>query len=118
MTRKTVASKDFTSNGSLFGGRVISWINEEAFIFSSCQLKGDSAVKRYISNVEFLSTVRMGDIVEIGMGRRFITMKCVVRKKGSNAILTQIEKNVFVLVDRQGQPKPHYQTLDVLQKTV
>ena len=65
----------------------------------------------------------MGDIVEIGMeaidmGRRLIILKCVVRKKGSNTILTQIEKNVFVLVDRQGQPKPHYQTLNALQKTV
>ena len=80
-------------------------------------------VKRYISNVKFLSAVSMRDIVEIVMeaidtGRWFITLTCVVKKKGSNTILTKIEKNVFVLVDRQGQPKPHYQTLNALQKTV
>ena len=95
---------------------------EEAFIFSACQLKDDSVVTRYISNIEFLSTAQMGDIVEIGMeaidmGRTSITLKCVVRKKGSDTILTQIDKIVFVLVDRQGCPKPHYQTLDALQET-
>ena len=40
-TRKMVAAKDLNSNGSLFGGRVLSWIDEEAFIFSACQLKDD-----------------------------------------------------------------------------
>ena len=79
-------------------------------------------VKSYISNVEFLSTARIGDIVEIGieaidMGRRSTTLKCVVRKRGSDTIRTQIERTVFVLVDRQGRPKPHNQTLDALQKT-
>ena len=121
-TRKMVAAKDLNSNGSLFGGRVLSWIDEEAFIFSACQLKDDSVVTRYISNIEFLSTARIGDIVEIGMeaidmGRTSITLKCVVRKKGCDTILTQIDKIVFVLVDRQGRPKPHYQTLDALQET-
>ena len=120
-TRKMVAAKDLNSNGSLFGGRVLSWIDEEAFIFSACQLN-DSVVTRYISNIEFLSTARIGDIVEIGMeaidmGRTSITLKCVVRKKGSDTILTQIDKIVFVLVDRQGRPKPHYQTLDALRET-
>ena len=121
-TRKMVAAKDLNSNGSLFGGRVLSWIDEEAFIFSACQLKDDSVVTRYISNIEFLSTARIGDIVEIGMeaidmSRTSITLKCVVRKKGNDTILTQIDKIVFVLVDRQGRPKPHYQTLDALRET-
>ena len=121
-TRKMVAAKDLNSNGSLFGGRVLSWIDEEAFIFSACQLKDDSVVTRYISNIEFLSTARIGDIVEIGMeaidmGLTSITLKYVSRKNGSDTTLTQIDQIVFVLVDRQGRPKPHYQTLDALQET-
>ena len=64
----------------------------------------------------------MEDIVKIGMeaivmGRTSITLKCVVRKKRSDTTLTQIKKIVFVSVNRQGRPKPHYQTLDGLQKT-
>ena len=62
-----VAAKILNSKGSLFGERVLSWIDEEAFIFSACQLKYDSMVTRFISNIEFLSTARIGDMVKIGM---------------------------------------------------
>ena len=69
------------------------------------------------SNIEFLLAVRIRDIIYIGTGRATITSKCIVRKKGSDTILIHIEKIVFVFIDRKGQPKPHYQTLDALQKT-
>ena len=64
----------------------------------------------------------MGDLVEIGMeaidmSRTSITLKCVVRKKGSDTILNQIDKIVFVLADGEERPKPHYQTLDALKET-
>ena len=122
-TRKMVAAKDLNSNGSLFGGRLLAWIDEEAFIFSACQLKDDSVVTRYISNIEFLSTARIGDIIEIGMevvdmGRTSITLTCLVRKKGAETILTQIDKIVFVLVGRDGKPKPHYQNFELTSEAV
>ena len=122
-TRKMVAAKDLNSNGSLFGGRLLAWIDEEAFIFSACQLKDDSVVTRYISNIEFLSTARIGDIIEIGMevvdmGRTSITLTCHVRKKGTDTIITQIDKIVFVLVGRDGKPKPHYQNLEITSQAV
>jgi len=122
-TRKMVAAKDLNSNGSLFGGRLLAWIDEEAFIFSACQLKDDSVVTRYISKIEFLSTARIGDIVEIGMevvdmGRTSITLGCLVRKKGTDTIITQIDKIVFVLVGRDGKPKPHYQNFRVRSEAV
>ena len=122
-TRKMVAAKDLNSNGSLFGGRLLAWIDEEAFIFSACQLKDDSVVTRYISKIEFLSTARIGDIVEIGMevvdmGRTSITLACLVRKKGTDTIITQIDKIVFVSVGRDGKPKPHYQNFRVRSEAV
>ena len=122
-TRKMVAAKDLNSNGSLFGGRLLAWIDEEAFIFSACQLKDDSVVTRYISNIEFLSTARICDIVEIGMevvdmGRTSITLACLVMKKGTDTIITQIDKIVFVLVGRDGKPKPHYQNFRVRSEAV
>ena len=120
-SRKMVAAKDLNSNGSLFGGRLLAWIDEGAFIFTTCQLKEPSVVKRYISNIEFLSTARIGDIVEIGMevvdmGRTSITPACVVRKKGTEKIIIQIDKIVFVLVVHDGQPKPHYQKFEVIDE--
>ena len=40
-TRKMIAARDLNSNGSLFGGRVLGWIDEVAFICASCQLESE-----------------------------------------------------------------------------
>ena len=40
-TRKMSARKDLNSNGTLFGGRVLDWIDEEAYIYCNCQLEND-----------------------------------------------------------------------------
>ncbi len=79
-------------------------------------IKDDLVVTPYTSNIEFLLAVRIRDIIYIGTGRTTKTSKCIIRKKGNDTILIQIEKIVFVLVDRKGQSKPHYQTQDALQR--
>ncbi|HIG48218.1 MAG TPA: acyl-CoA thioesterase, partial [candidate division Zixibacteria bacterium] len=43
-TRKLVTPKDLNPHGTLFGGRALEWIDEEAFIFASCQLASTSIV--------------------------------------------------------------------------
>ena len=62
-----VAARDLNSNGTLFGGRCLEWIDEEAFIFTSCQLESESVVTRSMSEINFLTTARQGDIIEVGM---------------------------------------------------
>ena len=52
-TRKMIAHKDLNSNGTLFGGRVLDWIDEEAYIYCSCQLDNDRVVTRAMSNIDF-----------------------------------------------------------------
>ena len=49
-TRKMVAAKDLNSNGSLFGGRLLAWIDEEAFIveFDVNTVKG-GVLRRYLN---------------------------------------------------------------------
>ena len=107
-----VAAKDLNSNGTLFGGRALEWIDEEAFIFVSCQLDSDSVVTRSMSEVGFLATARQGDVVEIGMetvglGHTSITVRCEVRNRRSKQIITTVERIVFVMVDSEGRPTPH-----------
>jgi len=111
-TRKMVAAKDLNSNGSLFGGRVLAWIDEEAFIYATCQLKSTSVVTRSISDVHFLTGARQGDIVEIGtevveFGRTSITIECEVRNRRTRQSITKVDRLVFVRVDADGEPKPH-----------
>ena len=51
-TRKMV-DKDLNSNGTLFGGRVLDWIDEEAYIYCSCPLNNDRVVTRKIGSIDF-----------------------------------------------------------------
>ena len=83
-TRKIVKPLDLNPHGTLFGGRVLEWIDEEAAIFAACQLNSSRIVTKLMSAVNFVSSARTGDIVEIGcmvlsLGRSSITVRCAVR---------------------------------------
>jgi acyl-CoA thioesterase YciA len=111
-TRKMVTHKDLNANATLFGGRVLDWIDEEAYIYCACQLDNSRIVTASMSNVEFVSTAVRGDIVEVGVGivcfgRTSITVKCVVRNKKTKQVITKIDKMVFVNLGDDGKPTPH-----------
>ena len=111
-TRKMVAARDLNSNGTLFGGRALAWIDEEAFIYASCQLGSESVVTRSMSQIDFLATARQGDVIEIGMetlafGHTSITLHCEVRNRRTQKTITAVDRIVFVLVDAEGRPMPH-----------
>lgn len=114
-SRKMVAAKDLNSNGRLFGGRVLAWIDEEAFIFAACQLDSTSVVTRSMSAVEFVASARQGDLVEIGtevveFGRTSVTLRCEVRNRRTQQSITKVERIVFVQTDENGLPVEHGRT--------
>lgn len=114
-TRKWIKPEDLNPNGSLFGGTLLKWIDEEAAIYAVCQLDTKSIVTKYISEINFQSSAKNGEIVEMGMevvklGRTSITLKCVVRNKISKRHIITVEEIVFVKVDEKGTPTPHGKT--------
>lgn len=116
-TRKMIAHKDLNSNGTLFGGRVLDWIDEEAYIYCSCQLDNDRVVTRSMSNIQFLASAIRGDIIEIGMqtvnlGNTSITIRCDVRNKRTEKTITQVDEIVFVNLGPDGKPAPHGKELE------
>ena len=83
-TRKMVAPKDLNAIGTLFGGRVLDWIDEEAYIYVSCQLDSMNVVTKTIGRIDFIHGATHGDIVEIGMetvstGKTSITVRATIR---------------------------------------
>lgn len=111
-SRKLVKPEDMNPFGTLFGGSVLAWIDEEAAIYVSCQLEKRSVVTKYMSEIDFVNTAKMGDIIEIGMetvslGRTSITIRCEVRHKFSHQVIIRIDKIVFVHVNNEGLPTPH-----------
>ncbi|HKL17952.1 MAG TPA: hotdog domain-containing protein [Halalkalibaculum sp.] len=111
-SRKLIKPQDMNAHGTLFGGTVLSWIDEEAAIYVSCQLGKGNLVTKYMSEIDFVSSATLGDIVEIGMetvkfGKSSITVRCVVRNKFTKDVIIKIDKIVFVHVDEEGRPSPH-----------
>lgn len=114
-TRKLVKPEDLNSNNTLFGGTLLRWIDEESAIYAIVQLGTNRCVTKYMSEINFVSSARQGDIVELGIkatkfGRTSLTLNCEVRNKISHKTILTIEKIVYVSVDEAGLPCPHGKT--------
>ncbi len=114
-TRKWVKPEDLNANGTLFGGSLLRWIDEEAAIYAMIQLGNPRVVTKFMSSIDFVSSARQGDVIELGMtathfGRTSITLRCKVRNKVTLKSILTIEQIVFVNLDEQGQPAPHGKT--------
>lgn len=118
-TRKLIKPEDLNSRSTLFGGQLLKWIDEEAAIFAICQLTTpvntahtNSIVTKIISEINFVSTAKQGDVIEIGcgligFGTTSITFACEVRNKNTQQTIVKVDKIVFVVVDKDGKPAPH-----------
>lgn len=114
-TRRWVKPEDLNPNGTLFGGKLLSWIDEEAVIYAMIQLDNKRVVTKYMSEINFVSSAKQGDIIELGLvpinfGRTSITLQCVVRNKMTRKTILEVDKITFVNLDAEGNPTPHGKT--------
>ncbi len=114
-TRKWVKPEDLNPNGTLFGGRLLAWIDEEAALYTVVQLENSQIVTKYITEIDFKSSAKEGDIIEIGIevakfGTASITLRVEVRNMMTKDTIITIEKIVMVNLDDHGKPKPHGKT--------
>jgi len=112
ITRKWVRPEDLNPNGTLFGGALLRWIDEEAGVYAVLQLGTRSVVTKYISEVEFVSSATSGDLIEISMvathfGTTSFTMRVEVLNMFTEERILTIERMVFVSIDENGRPSPH-----------
>jgi len=111
-TRKWVRPEDLNANGTLFGGSLLRWIDEEAAVYAIIQLGNGKVVTKYMSEIEFVSSAKEGDIVEIGLvatrfGRSSLTMRAEARNLFTHQSILTIDEVVFVNLDADGNPAPH-----------
>jgi len=111
-TRKWVKPEDLNPNQTLFGGKLLAWIDEEAVIYAIIQLENPHVVTKYISEINFISAPVQGDIIELGIealkfGRTSITLRVEVRNKLNRQPILSIDKMIFVNLDAQGRPAAH-----------
>ncbi|MBA2561568.1 MAG: acyl-CoA thioesterase [Chitinophagaceae bacterium] len=114
-TRKWVKPEDLNPNHSLFGGRLLQWIDEEAVIYAIVQLANPYVVTKFISEINFIKAPKQGDIIEIGIiathfGNTSLTMRCEVRNMLTREPILNIDKLVFVNLNENGVPVAHGKT--------
>ncbi len=111
-TRKWIKPEDLNPNGTLFGGRLLEWIDEEAALYAIIQLENPKTVTKYMSEINFRSSAKKGDIVEIGLeavkfGTSSLTLACEVRNKMTREVIITIDTIIMVSLDENGKSKPH-----------
>jgi acyl-CoA thioesterase YciA len=111
-TRKWVRPEDLNANGTLFGGSLLKWIDEEATIYAILQLGNRRVVTKIISEINFLASAIEGDLIEMGLiatkfGNTSITMRAEVRNMITQKNILTVDHIVFVGLDASGRPMPH-----------
>ncbi len=114
-TRKWIKPQDLNPNETLFGGRLLEWIDEEAALYAIIQLENPRTVTKFMSEINFRSSAKKGDIIEIGLevigfGRTSLTLSCEVRNKMTREVIISIDKITMVSLDKSGNPLPHGKT--------
>ncbi len=111
-SRKLIKPEDLNANNTLFGGKLLQWIDEEAGIYAMTRLGSNKVVTKYMSEIDFVSSANQGDVIEIGLifkriGRTSFTFGCEVRNLFSKHTIITIDEIVFVHVDENERPAPH-----------
>ena len=112
LTRKLVTPADLNPRGTLHGGQLLKWIDEEGGIHAALELQTGLIVTKFISEIDFKFPVLEGDVVEIGMqtleiGKTSVTLSCEVRSLQAERTVCSIEKMVYIRVNKYGLPKKH-----------
>lgn len=117
--RRIVMYEDLNAASSIFGGRLVSWIDEASAIFASCQMNSKRVVTKKISELVFNRPAKLGDMLEIwcnvlNEGTTSLTVQAIVLRKtfsdqGVNNKIEDAEicrcELVFVALDQNGKPK-------------
>lgn len=125
-TRHIVMYGDLNAAGTIFGGRLVSWIDEATAIYASCQMNARRIVTKKISELIFNQPAKLGDMLELWClvthrGRTSITISTVVTRRSFSDDPGRIDtvssyehkpeaeicrcELVFVCVDEKGRPR-------------
>jgi acyl-CoA thioesterase YciA len=114
-TRKWVKPEDLNPNHTLFGGQLLAWIDEELALYAIVQLENPRIVTKHMSEINFVSSAKQGDIIEIGIdvvkfGNSSLTLKCEARNIMTRETIITIDSITMVSLDENGKPKAHGKT--------
>lgn len=114
-TRKWIKPEDLNPNKSLFGGKLLAWIDEEAALYTIVQLENQHVVTKGMTEINFMSSAYEGEIIEIGIkavkfGKTSLTLKCIVRNMMTRETIITIDSITMVNLNEDGIPTAHGKT--------
>jgi acyl-CoA hydrolase len=114
-TRKWVKPEDLNPNETLFGGKLLAWIDEEAALYAIIQLENTKVVTKHMSEINFMSSAKQGDIIELGIdvvkfGKTSLTLKCEARNKMTHETILTVDTITMVNLGPDNKPKAHNKT--------
>ena len=113
ITQKICMTRDLGVHGNLFGGNMLSWIDEAGGLMASKICRSNNMVTLKMEEVIFKKPVKMGYIINIygkitRMGRTSVTLNMEARRyivttgRETPVCSTAI---VFVKIDKTGKPE-------------
>ena len=108
---KIVLPADLNDYGSLFGGMLLKWVDEIAYIRVSLDFPGQHFVTIGLDNVEFKHPIREGQILRfecaqtrVGNSSVTYSVKVYGARYNPESEMVLFENNIsFVCVDSKGQ---------------
>lgn len=121
--------EDLNSAGTIFGGKLVAWIDEGSAVYASCQMNARRIVTAKISELIFNQPAKLGDVLEIWCknareGTSSLTIDVLVTRRtfaddpthtshgaklNDYALKQETEicrcQIVFVSVDEKGRPR-------------
>jgi len=107
VTRHLCGAKDLGLNGNLYGGNMMSWMDEAAYLYVRSLYPDETWVTRAFTDVEFLRPVKCGQAVVIrGTVMRIGTTSATLKLFASvDEVEVCTMQATFVAVDQNGNKK-------------
>lgn len=105
--RFLVTQPDLNAHGTLHGGILVKWVDEACGMEARLATNNVCAT-RHMRSVDFISTARLGDIVEVivrsaSVGKTSLSFSATVRR-ANGPVIAHFERIVFVAVDSCHNP--------------
>jgi acyl-CoA thioesterase YciA len=114
ITSRVVKESDLGTHGNLFGGKLLSWLDEAGGVLAAQVVDSPRVVTVKFGEITFSRKVKVNRLVKIygeiiKIGRTSVTLRLEARRhnpySGEQKVITSNEI-VFVKIDEDGEPEP------------